>query len=276
VGAWRANIPEDASVKRARHFLVAFDAAGRYGAGGRSYAHELTEGITRALSHRTRLMMAAYDGDIKVLPAPPPQAGLVGRERMLTSLWGLDGGGTAEPGSLLNWCASFPAREPSVAFVISNGQRTERDLPAPKNGSHPRVFLLPVGGQGQSPGAGKLCASLGGALLEIPRGLAPEAAAQLALSNVSHPGFAEIDLQVDLPNATSGRILTSTGTSASAPITWVLHAKRRRELSGTISAASWRHRREQRFKTPEHANREDWFSETLEKRLAEKLILLMH
>ena len=239
LGAWRAGFQADLEIGRSRHVLVAFDAAARYESAGRSYAHALAEQITGRLSRHTRLLVAAYEGQVKLLPSAGPRAGPMGRERMMATLWELEGGGAPDPAPLLNWCASFPAREPSLAFVLTDGQTEPDDLPLPPDGSHPRTFLLHTNQVGEADKAGRLCAALGGAALDLPAGLSAEQAALLALRNVSWPGYRELDLQLSVPAGAAGHVLTAPGTPSNVPVLWIERAKRDADrFSGRLRAVT--------------------------------------
>jgi hypothetical protein len=272
LGAWRPGFEPEPQVGRSQHFLVAFDAAARYEKVGRSYAHTLTEQITRRLSRRVRLLVAAYDGQVKLLPSAGPRAGPMGRERMMAALWELEADGSPDPSALLDWCASFPAREPSVAFVVTDGRSEPDEVAPPPEGSHPRIFLLHTNQTVGSEKAGRLCASLGGAVLDLPAGLSAEEAALLALRNVSWPGYRELDLRLNTPPGAAARLLTSPGTSSNAPILWITRAGREEgRLSGRLRAATRGNHKATNVELTVAPHELDGMPEGMEARLAKTL-----
>lgn len=238
LGGWLPGFKPDTDIQKTRHFLLGYDAAGYKSKAGRTYAHELAENIVGSLKPRARIMVAAYDGELKMLPSPGPAASAVARDRMLASLWELESGEVAEGWTpLLKWCAGFPAQQPSLAFVISPLARAGSEFPATDEGARPRSHLIQTGPEDIPKKVGELCASFGGAAEPVPNDLSPEAAAVHLLRNLQWSGYETLSLKPQPPVDAS--FLTRTGAPSNTPLIWLFRSEESADgVSGTVKAST--------------------------------------
>ncbi len=248
IGAWQPPFEPDKDIKRIGHYLMAFDAAAPdrpdyFGID----AYDLADRLTARLSHRARLFVTAYDGEMKMLPAGPAGLQSIARERMMGSLWDLSASeGSSGTVPLLRWCAQFPARQPSVAFVLCRNapQSARTTIPPPDEQAHPRPYVVNLGDNTMPASYRKLSASLEGATMHVPRTLSAEEAAVFLLKNLPWPGYTEMSLVVE-GNAT-GTLITPPGSSSNSPIVFQISPQKdSRGLSGSLSI----HRREEEVTT---------------------------
>ncbi|MFW6045058.1 MAG: hypothetical protein ACOCR1_04865 [Planctomycetota bacterium] len=220
VGTWLPGFEPDSEAEEIKHFLLAMDASDHYEEGGRARAHGTAEHIMDRLAPQTRIMMAAHDGEVKALPAAGPRARRIARDRMLSTFWELEADG-ARPGliPLLNWCLAFPARRPSVAFVMAGNTPEDGLSVRASEEDPPRTFLLSSDVESTATQVGRTCAETGGAVISTA-GLTSRQIARYALQNLPWPGLTRLNLTVE--EDARKALLTRPGTPSNAPVVFAI------------------------------------------------------
>ena len=215
--------PSD-DLQKAHKFILAFDAGGAYEEVGFAYALETAQEMCLRLKPGCQLRAAAYDGQLKVLQMQRP--GPVTADQVLAGLWRLqEPTPRQEPGDLmLDWTTKLPCDKESATLLVTDHRMCLRDF-TPKIGPqlNARTVVLQLGAQTPDWIYGPRASELGGAAMPI-RGLSPEGAASLALSNMAWPGFTDLDISP--ANQTNvGRVLTPLGTPSNQPVVAVVRLR---------------------------------------------------
>ncbi|MHC5033919.1 MAG: hypothetical protein ACYTFZ_02635 [Planctomycetota bacterium] len=233
--AWRPNPASDEWLKEGRSVFVAFDAAGDFGAGGRTCAHEVLEGLLGFLPSGSSTALLAYDGTVKLDPDRLMQHFPVRMELMLESLWGLqDGKLPGGPGFLRRAIELVAAGKDERLLVLVAGRHPEveetlRALQVPPN---LRIATLQVGEGAPADAYRELCARTGGVAVALPESQSPDLAVFDFLSNLRWPAVRQAAVRIE-----GAEPVTANGDFASQPVAALVPVSRaRRGATGRFKA----------------------------------------
>ncbi|MFP4026333.1 MAG: zf-HC2 domain-containing protein [Candidatus Brocadiia bacterium] len=219
------DMDADETIRRSSRFLLGLNASGDYKFGGTGYPHEICEEITARLDRNARLLVAAYDGKVKILDPTMRGPRHIVNEKMLAGLWQVGSGVGPPTGDLPGWIRGMEHDRRALAIVVTDHRPPQEPLVQKNSTNNIRTYLLQIGAHHVLPSYGKICASTGGAALALQSGLPADGAVFYLLKNLTWPGYKKLDIRVEQSEAQT-KLLTRPGEPSCSPVLAIIRGDR--------------------------------------------------
>lgn len=216
--AWRPDAGRDEWIPETARILLAVDATGDFGPGGRGFVQGVMEGLAGGIPRGFRTALIGYTGRTWVDQAPWGRHSPMRAEAMLSAGWELEpeeerGSATEFLSSVLRLAAGGKRR---ALLLFVTGRESPSEMELPEVGPNVRVLVVQAGADRAAELYRRLGAGSGGAAAALPARCDPVLAGLGVLADMRRPAVAAAELALE--DGRRGRMLIGPGNFLSRPV----------------------------------------------------------